>query len=123
MGAKLSVYNNIAKIWAIRYGLKMAWELGYKHINLEIVSQILLNWLTTYSVLATELSVLILDCRMLLGQEWTVLPCHVFREANGVVDELAKRGQEHQCNVREYNECPNFVYVKYVCYFATRHSS
>ena len=44
MGAKLSVYNNIAKIWAIRYGLKMAWELRYKEID----SQILLNWLTIY---------------------------------------------------------------------------
>ena len=29
--------------------------------------------------------------------------------------ELAKREQEDQCNFREYNECPNFVYVKYVC--------
>ena len=74
--------NNIAKIWAIRYGLKMAWELGYKHINLEIDSQILLNWLTTYGVLALEHFVLILDCRMLLGQERNVLPFHVFREAN-----------------------------------------
>ena len=74
--------NNIAKIWAIRYGLKMALELGYKHINLEIDSQILLNWLTTYGVLALEHFVLILDCRMLLGQERNVLPRHVFREAN-----------------------------------------
>ena len=52
---------------------------------------------------------------MLLDQEWTVLPRHVFREANGVTDELTKRGREHQCSVREYNECPNFVYIKYVC--------
>ena len=62
--------------------LKMALELGYKHINLEIDSQILLNWLTTYCVLAPEHSVLILDCRMLLGQESNVLPRHVFREVN-----------------------------------------
>ena len=92
----------------------MAWELRYKHINLEIDSQILLNWLTTYGILASELSILILDCKMLLGQEWTVLPCHVFCEANDMADELAKRGREHQCSFREYNECPNFVYVKYV---------
>ena len=35
--------NNIAEICAVRYGLKMVWELGYKHVNLEIDSQILLN--------------------------------------------------------------------------------
>ena len=45
----------------------MALEIGYKHINLEIDSQILFNWLTTYGVLAPEHFVLILDCRMLLG--------------------------------------------------------
>ena len=33
----------------------------------------------------------------------------------GMTDELAKREQEDQCNFREYNECSNFVYVKYVC--------
>ena len=53
---------------------------GGEHINLEIDSQIVLNWLTTYGVLALELSVLILDCRVLLRQEWIILPRHVFRE-------------------------------------------
>ena len=71
--------------------------------------------LTIYGVLASKLSILILDCRMLFGQEWNVLPRHIFREANGVANELAERGRKHQYSVREYNECPNFVYVKYVC--------
>ena len=35
--------NNMEEIWVIRYGLKMAWELGYKHINLEIDSKIVFN--------------------------------------------------------------------------------
>ena len=52
---------------------------------------------------------------MLLSQKWIILSRHVFHEANDMANELAKRGREHQCNVREYNECPNFVYVKYVC--------
>ena len=70
----------------------MTWELGYEHINLEIDSQIVLNWLTTYGVLASKLSILILDCKMLLGQEWIILPHHVFSEENGVTGELAKMG-------------------------------
>ena len=64
--------------------------------------------------MASKISVLILDCNILLGQEWTVLPRHIFREANSVANELTKRGCEHQCSVREYNEYPNFIYVKYV---------
>lgn len=64
--------------------------------------------------MVAEFSVLSLDCMMLFGQEWIVLLCHVFHEANGVTDELAKRGRKHQCSVREYNKYPNFVYIKYV---------
>ena len=90
-----------------RSWFKIAWELGYKHINLEIDSQIPLNWLSTYGVLASEISILILDCRMLLYQEDIVLPLPVFHEANGMADELAKKGHKHLCNFREYNECPN----------------
>ena len=67
------------------------------------------------NVRAPKLFVLILDYSMQLGQEWIVFPCHVFLETNSVADKLAKRGREHQRNVKEYNECPNFVYVKYVC--------
>ena len=93
----------------------MAWELGYKHINLEIDSQILLNWLTTYGILALEFSILMLDCRMLLDQEWTIFLYYVFREANGITDVIIKREWEHQYSVREYNKYLNFVYVKYVC--------
>ena len=40
------------------------------------------------------------------------------KQINDVANELAKRGWEHQCNVREYNECPFFFFflnVKYVC--------
>ena len=58
---------------------------------------------------------MILDCRVLLSQEWIILPHHIFHEANDVVNEHVKRGREHQCSFREYNKYPNFVYVKYVC--------
>ena len=37
------------------------------------------------------------------------------KQINGVANELAKRGWEHQCSVREYNKCPIFFFnVKYV---------
>ena len=38
------------------------------------------------------------------------------KQINDVANELAKRGREHQCSVREYNECPFFfLNIKYVC--------
>ena len=84
-------------------------------LNLEIDSQILLNWLTTYGVLASKLSILILDCKMPLGQEWIVNPRHVFREANGMANELARGNESTSAMSENINECPNFVFVRYVC--------
>ena len=71
--------------------------------------------ISTTLVLAPKLFDLILDCRMLLDLEWTILLRYFFHEANGVTNELAKKGQEHQCSIKEYNKCLNFVYIKYVC--------
>ena len=65
-------------------------------MNLEIESQTLLNWLTTYGVLTSKLFVLILDCKMLLRQVLIVLLHHVFCEANDAADELVKREPKHQ---------------------------
>ena len=39
---------------------------------------------------------------------------HVYREANGCVDELAKRGTRQQTLVFVYSTCPSFVDVSYV---------
>ena len=41
--------NNVAKLWAIRHGLHMAWELGYRFICLEIGSTLVIHLLTLQS--------------------------------------------------------------------------
>ena len=71
--------------------------------------------ISTTLVLAPKLFDLILDCRMLLDLEWTILLRYFFHEANGVTNELAKKRQEHQCSIKKCNKCSNFVYIKYVC--------
>ena len=49
-----------------------------------------------------------------MEQEWEVHMHHEFREANGCVDALAKRGTHLRNRMTVYSECPNFVYVPYV---------
>ena len=39
---------------------------------------------------------------------------HVYREANGCADALAKRGTRQQNLMAVYSECPDFVDVSYV---------
>ena len=62
----------------------------------------------------TNMMSLICDCRNLLDQEWEVHVHHVYREANGCADALAKRGTCQRNLMGVYSECPNFVDVSYV---------
>ena len=59
-----------------------------------------------------ELSSLIYDCKNLLGREWTVWPHHVFHEADGVVDGLAKRAREQTWNI---STVPFFFFFFFFC--------
>ena len=49
-----------------------------------------------------------------MDQEWEVHMQHVYREANGCADALAKWGTHLRNMMTVYSECPTFVYVSYV---------
>ena len=89
--------------------------MGYKFLHLELDSKVVLSWLTYYNVnYPTNMLPLIFDCRNLLHQEWEVHVHHVYREANGCVDVLAKRGTRQQPLVCVYSTCPSFVTISYI---------
>ena len=88
--------NNVAELGAIRQGLKLAWDLGFKFIHLEIDSKIVLAWLTNEnSNFPPHVFPLLCDYRSFIVQAWEVQVHHIYREANECVDALAKRGN-HQ---------------------------
>ena len=65
--------NNVAKLAAVRQGLEMAWNMGFKFIHLELDSKLVLSWLTNNNVnYPTNILPLICDCRNLLDQELEV---------------------------------------------------
>ena len=84
--------NNAAKLWAIRQGLLIAQELDYKFIDLQINFDIVICWLTSNETTTLAMTPLICDCKALLSKAWTILPRHIFREANNITNGLAKRG-------------------------------
>ena len=107
--------NNMAELAAVRQGLEMAWNMGFKFLHLELDSKVVLSWLTNTNVnYPTNMMPLICDCRNLLDQEWEVHVQHVYCEANGCADDLAKRGTRQQTLVLVYSTYPSFVDVSYV---------
>ena len=65
--------NNTAELAAVRQGLDMAWQLGFKFIWLETDFNVVLTWLTTTNVsYPTNMISLICDCRNLKDRDWVV---------------------------------------------------
>ena len=59
--------NNMVELAAANQGLAMAWTMGFKYIQLELDSKVVLTWLTNHNAsYATNVIHLICDCRSLL---------------------------------------------------------
>ena len=107
--------NNMAELAAVRQGLTIAWNIGVKFLQLELDLKVVLIWLINKNMnYPTNMLPLICDCKNLLEQDWEVHMHHMYCEANGCVDALAKRGTCQRNRTTVYNECPTFAYVLYV---------
>lgn len=80
----------------------IAWELDYKFMDLQIDFEIVICWLTLNGNMAPTLALLICDCKVLLSRAWTVLPRHIFHEANSVTSGLVKKGVMQRSSLVEY---------------------
>ena len=80
----------------------IAWELDYKFMDLQVDFEIVICWLTLNGNMAPTLAPLICDCKVLLSRVWTVLPRHIFHEANSVIGGLVKRGVMQRSSLVEY---------------------
>ena len=85
--------NNMAELAAVWQGLALAWDMGFKFIQLEIDSNVVLTWLIDHNVTyPPNMIPLICDCRNLMDWDWEVRVLHVYREANACAVTLTKRG-------------------------------
>ena len=51
----------------VRQGLQLAWKLGFKFLNLDVDSKLVLYWLPSFDVMTLDLLILICDCEILLN--------------------------------------------------------
>ena len=60
----------MVELVAVRQGLAMAWNLGFKFIQLELDSKVVLTWLTNDNVsYPTNMMPLICDCMSLMDRD------------------------------------------------------
>ncbi|KAK9136201.1 hypothetical protein Syun_015531 [Stephania yunnanensis] len=92
MGHIGTASSTVAELWAIREGLKLAWQRGFRKILLESDSQTAIQFLTSEIGDSNPLAPLVNECLDLLELDWWVRPQHVLREGNRAADHLANMG-------------------------------
>ncbi|MCI48615.1 ribonuclease H protein, partial [Trifolium medium] len=81
-----------AELWGIYYGLKLAWERGFHKIKVYSDSLVAIKLLKYGCPLTHPHCTLVENVHQIHLNERSVDWIHVFREANQVVDRLAKHG-------------------------------
>ncbi|GLT96253.1 hypothetical protein SLE2022_138940 [Rubroshorea leprosula] len=98
-----------AKLWAIKDGLQLAFNLHFNHIIIETDCYVAFQLISTTPNPHHPLGTLILDCRALLNKIPHARLRHVFRESNMVADTMAKRGAQSSSNFTILYNCPTDV--------------
>ncbi|KAL9462413.1 hypothetical protein AB3S75_000421 [Citrus x aurantiifolia] len=78
-----------AELWGLLHGLRMAWENGFRRVQVGVDNKSVVHLLTMASIPENENATLIKAIRKLLEQDWIVQLEHVYREANCAADFLA----------------------------------
>ena len=101
-------------MWDIRQGLITAWDMDIKFLNANVDSTFVLTCLTSAGNLAPELFCIISNYRMLLSREWVVHLHHIQRVANSIANDLTKKVRMKTSLLETFNDCPLFIFCKYV---------
>ncbi|CAL0303157.1 unnamed protein product [Lupinus luteus] len=101
-----------AELWGICEGLRLLQHRGFRKINIESDSacgiQLIISGCTSYHPCVG----LVDRIRSIMSHLDQVTCNHTFREANSVVDELAKFGLNEDCDFQLFNVLPSFCKVK-----------
>eukprot|EP00258_Populus_trichocarpa_P027694 XP_024443713.1 uncharacterized protein LOC112324533 [Populus trichocarpa] len=81
-----------AELWAVYVGLQLAWDRGFRKVDLESDSKVVVGLINGDSVRVDRNYNIIMQIIGMLGRDWEVTTYHVYREANCVADWLANYG-------------------------------
>ena len=98
LGRWYSGFN--AELWAVIYGLSLAWSLGLKKVILEVDSLLVVNWLKKVSDCDSNQANLIHICLDFLQRDWEVQISQIFRERNQLADHLANKALQMERGIQ-----------------------
>lgn len=78
-----------AELWGLLDGLNIAWDRGFRRVEVELDSLFVVNVVQQEGEAANDFSSIVQSIKELLGRDWMVNLKHVFREANKSADRMA----------------------------------
>jgi ribonuclease HI len=99
----------IAELWGVFEGLKLAYMLGFKNVELEVDSDAVVGVIKRGCTMSYAGSTLLKRICQLLEKDWSVEISHIYREANKCADALANIGCSHDFNFEFYACCPSSI--------------
>jgi len=100
----------MAELWGVYYGLLIAWDQGFRRVELEGDSELVVGFLQSGISEAHPLAFLVRLCHGLLSKDWLVRVSHVYREANRLADGLANYAFSLQFGFLSLYSCPDIVH-------------
>lgn len=101
-----------AELWGLVEGLKLAWSLGFRCVEVEMDSLVAVNLVKDADSNVDVGGGLIQIILGLLRRRWEIMVLHIFREGNRAADCLASfamRMVENRIVWREQPDCVNLV--------------
>ena len=98
-----------AELWGIFWGLKLAWDYGYRDVEIECDSVVAVTFLTSATVSTHPLYNIISCCKMEIHDHWRCIIEHIYREQNEAADTLATRSYNLDSGLHVYDEAPDFL--------------
>nr|ABW81175.1 non-LTR retrotransposon transposase [Arabidopsis cebennensis] len=100
----------LAELWRVYYGLYIAWERKITRLEVEVDSELVVGFLTTWISDSHPLSFLVRLCYGFISRDWIVRISHVYREANRLADGLANYASSLPLGFHSFDVCLKIVY-------------
>jgi ribonuclease HI len=106
----IGVTTNVqAELRALKDGLNLAIDLGILNLEIEMDSLVAVQCVNSLSTPNAFLSTIVIDCRSLMERIENCSLKHIFREANGCADLLAKAGCDQYQDFISFPNAPAYV--------------
>jgi ribonuclease HI len=99
----------VAEMWGVMEGLQYAWKLGYKKVEINVDSLVVVQVLKNGSTCSAMGLALVKKIQRLMQLEWDITISHSYREANYCADALANMGCFIDGNTVFFEECPDQI--------------